>query len=306
MSSDTQLAALLLSNQLTRLEVAPLKAREFWGLVDRTDALGIDIGALLTDATVRAQVAKGEVSEQRLTGLLDATRAFAFEIERLGESGITLLSALDERFPVLLRDRMQYGCPPHLFAAGATDALLHRRLAIVTDAINDAIEPIVRQAVAGAVVASWATVVGAAGQSEHGRGPAIDSVVLDESGACGSTPIVVAADGINRAARSPDVRKLVQQQALCLVSPFVPDTAASGATSRARDAVVQAMADRTLVVACADGTGPTWATALASVEREPASVLSFTGPGSQPGNAALVGMGAVDIDHIDTLHNHLH
>jgi predicted Rossmann fold nucleotide-binding protein DprA/Smf involved in DNA uptake len=306
MSSDTQLAALLLSNQLTRLEVAPLKAREFWGLVDRTDALGIDVGTLLTDATVRAQVAEGDVSEQRLTGLLDATRAFAFEIERLREGGITLLSALDERFPVLLRDRMQHGCPPHLFAAGATDVLLLRRLAIATDAIDDAVEPVVRQAVAAAVVAGWATVVGAPGQSGNDDGQAIDAVVLDESGACGSTPIVVAADGINRAARSPDVRKLVQQQALCLVSPFVPDTTASAATSRARDAVVHAMADRTLVVACADGTGPTWATALASVEREPASVLSFTGTGSRPGNAALVGMGAVDIDHIDTLHNHLH
>ncbi|MDA3030800.1 MAG: DNA-processing protein DprA [Actinomycetota bacterium] len=305
MSSDTQLAALLLSNQLTRLDVAPLKAREFWGLVDRTDALGIDVGALLTDATVRAQVAEGDVSEQRLTGLLDATRAFAFEIERLGEGGITLLSGLDDRFPVLLRDRMQHRCPPHLFAAGATDALLHRRLAIAADAIDEVTEPIVRQAVAAAVVADWATVVGAPGQSGHGAGPAIDAVVLDEAGACGSTPIVVVADGINRAARSPDVRKLVQQQAFCLVSPFVPDTTASAATSRARDAVVQAMADRTFVVACADGTGPTWATALASVEREPASVLSFTGPGSRPGNAALVGMGAVDIDHIDTLHDHL-
>ena len=305
MSSDTQLAALLLSNQLTRLDVAPLKAREFWGLVDRTDALGIDVSALLTDPTVRAQVAHGDVSEQRLTGLLDATRAFAFEIERLGEGGITLLSALDERFPVLLRDRMQHGCPPHLFAAGATDMLLHRRLAIVTDAIDHTVEPIIRQAVAAAVVADWTTVIGAPGQAGNGEGPAIDAVVLDESGACGSTPIVVAANGINRAARSPDVRKLVQDHALCLVSPFIPETAASAATSRARDAVVHAMADRTLVVTCADGTGPTWATALASVEREPASVLSFTGPGARPGNAALVGMGAVDIDHIDTLHEHL-
>lgn len=306
MSSDTQLAALLLSNQLTRLDVAPLKAREFWGLVDRTDALGINVGALLTDAAVRSQVAAGDVSEQRLTGLLDATRAFAFEIERLGESGITLLSALDERFPVLLRDRMQHGCPPHLFAAGAIDALLHRRLAIVTDAVDESTEPVVRQAVAAAVVADWATVVGAPGQQSSGDRPALDAVVFDEANACGSKPVVIAADGINRAARSPDVRKLVQQQALCLVSPFVPDTTASAATSRARDAVVHAIADRTLVVACADGTGPTWATALASVEREPASVLSFTGPGSRPGNAALIGMGAVKIDHVNTLHDHLH
>jgi predicted Rossmann fold nucleotide-binding protein DprA/Smf involved in DNA uptake len=157
-----------------------------------------------------------------------------------------LLSALDERFPVLLRDRMQHGCPPHLFAAGATDVLLLRRLAIVTDAVVDAIEPIVRQAVAAAVVAGWATVVGAPGQSRKDDGQAIDAVVLDESGACGSTPIVVAADGINRAARSPDVRKLVQQQALCLISPFVPDTTASAATSRARDAVVHAMSNASL------------------------------------------------------------
>jgi predicted Rossmann fold nucleotide-binding protein DprA/Smf involved in DNA uptake len=292
--ADTPLTALLLSNQLTRLDAAPLKAREFWSLVDRTDALGIEVGDMQNDAL--ADVANGDVTSERLAALLGATRAFAFEIERLGEAGITVLSALDERFPPLLRDRLQHGCPPHVFVAGPTDELGRPSLAVVGgDTDSPEAHAAARQAVAAAVVADQSVV-------SPPPGSGLSNTVIDEAVACEGDLVVVTSDGINRAARDPDLRRLVQQQRLCLVSPFVPDAIASAAAGRARDTVVSALAHHTIVIACDDGTGATWAAAHAAVQREPGSVFAFLGDGARPGNHALVELGAQPIRHLDELH----
>ena len=318
--SDTPLAALLLSNQITRLAVAPLKAREFWALIDRTDALGLEVGELLAaprvgrdqsepNATsssqahpatdVLASVATDDVDVERLTALLAATRAFAFETERLAEAGVVAMSALDPRFPALLRDRLQHGCPPHLFAAGPADKLDRPSLAVIgRDTDSPATHSAARQAVAAAVVAAHSVVTGPPGSG-------LADTVVDEAVACEGDVVIVTADGINRSARDPALRRLVQQQRLCLVSPFVPDAAASPATTRARDTIVWALAHHTIVIAVDDGTGPAWATARAAVTCDPGSVFSFVGTGSEAGNHALVELGAQPIHHIDQLHEKL-
>ena len=119
--------------------------------------------------------------------------------------------------------------------------------------------------------------------------------------ACEAALLVLSAAGINRAAREPDLRKLVQAGAACLLSPFSPDAAESGAATRARNAMLHAVGTLTLVVSCEDGTGPIWGTAFDAVQREPASVVVVTGPDAPAGNHALAELGARQITAIDEL-----
>ena len=318
MTSDTVRAALLLSNRLVRIDVAPLKAREFWAVLDRTDVLGLDIGQLLADPaladtvladTVLADTAladtalAGAISGDRLRSLLDATRAFAFEVERLEEAGIHVVSALDERFPPLLRDRMAHGCPPHIFAAGGLDSAQRPTLSIVgetgtaTNATDtSALHDVARRAVAAAVVAEWAVAT-----ADSTTATDIAATVLDEAVACEAALMAFTASGINRAAREPGLRKLVQAGAVCLVSPFGPDASQSAAATRARNAMLHAVGSLTLVVACDDGTGPIWAAAFEAVQCEPASVVVVGGPNAPTGNRALAELGARELAHVDEL-----
>ncbi len=296
--ADTVRAALLLSNRLTRVDVAPLKAREFWSLVDRTDALDIELGQLLHEPALCDSIATDDVPAARVRSLLDAMRAFAFEVERLDESGVHIIAALDARFPQILRDRMGHGCPPHLFAAGAIDALSHSSLSIVGDGdVDDRAAATARHAVAAAVVADWSVSIP---DTDHPGDLA--AVAIDEALACEATTVVLSAAGINQVARQPDIRKLVQSNAICLASPFAPDAAASGAASRARDSMLHSLGSLTLVVSCADGTGPAWAAAFAAVEREPASVVTVVDADAPPGNRALADLGAHQLASIDELH----
>ncbi len=302
--ADTRRAALLLSNRLTRLAAAPLKAREFWALLDRTDALGVDVGQLLTDPARCDSVATDEVPADRLRALLDATRAFAFEVERLEESGVHLLSALDDRFPPLLRDRMHHGCPPHLFAAGALDVLAMPTLSIVGEG-NEWAQDAARRAVAATVVAGWSvTTPESHPQSSPESSATSDTAaaVLAEALACEASTVILASAGINQVARRPEIRRRVQDAAVCLVSPFAPDAGPNAAAVRARDSMLHAISTLTLVVACADGTGATWAAAFDAVQREPRSVVTVVGPEASAGNHALADLGAHALDSVDELY----
>lgn len=307
MNSDTVRAALLLSNRLVRLDVAPLKAREFWTVVDRTDALGLEVSELLSDPARCDDIAQdgitqdgdaaGSLTGDRLRSLLDATRAFAFEVERLEEGGIQVISALDDRFPPLLRDRMEHGCPPHVFAAGDLLTTQRPTLSIVGETnTTDDMHLAARHAVAAAVVAGWT--IATAGNTSAGD---LAATVVEEAVACEASLLVLSAAGINRAAREPDLRKLVQAGAVCLLSPFSPDAAESGAATRARNTMLHAVGTLTLVVSCEDGTGPTWSTAFDAVQREPASVVVVTGPDAPSGNHALAALGAQQLADIDDL-----
>ena len=296
--TDTARAALLLSNRLTRLEVGPLKAREFWSLVDRTDALGIDLGKLLSEPSLCDSVATDDVPADRLRSLLDAMRAFAFEVERLDEAGVHLLAALDTRFPPMLRDRMGHGCPPHLFAAGAVDGLGLPALSIVGQADGgDWAHDVARRAVAAAVVAGWSIATPDSSDASD-----LAATTIGEALACDAALVALAAAGINQIAREPALRRLVQSNAICLASPFAPDASASGATVRARNSMLHALGSLTLVVSCADGTGPTWAAAREAVEREPGSVVIVVDAQAPAGNVALADLGAQRLDTIDGLH----
>lgn len=308
MTTDSRLAALLLSNVLSDVGAEPLKAREFWTVVQRCDEAGVAVGDLMAAADGPVDrigiddIATDTITADRLRTLLGGVRSLAFESERLEEAGIRVLCAFDPEFPPLLRDRLLHHCPPHLFAAGDIGALQLDGLAVVGDDPGDADVPDetldrAAHAVAAAVVAGWSIVTAA---HSTGQG-AVGRRVLDERAACEARSILVAAGGINRAARVPHTRRDVQQQRVCLVSPFPPDAPATSASGRARDMVVQALATFTFVVGCSDGTGPTWSTVHDTVTREPSSVLTHVGPGAAAGNHALAALGARPVHHSNDL-----
>jgi predicted Rossmann fold nucleotide-binding protein DprA/Smf involved in DNA uptake len=295
-TDDTRLAALLLTNSITRVDAQPLRAREFWALVDHLDTHGVELGVLLgADRPEHAELPDG-LDPVRVHHLLDAMRALAFEIDRLAEGGVALISAFDENFPGLLRDRLGHRCPPRLFVAGPATWLPCDGLAIVgADDAVPAAHDVARSAVAEAVIAHAAVI------TDHIS--AMADTVTSEAIACEASLVAIAAEGINRTARTPAVRNRVHAGQVCIASAFAPEAPPTAVTTEARDSIVYALAHTTLVVAVHDGIGPTWRAALDAVQREPASVATWVGRGSLTGNAALARLGATPISTLDELHS---
>ncbi len=290
-SPDSTRAALLLTNRLVRLDAKPLTAREFWKLARR-----VDPGDLIHhDAATIAELAEVEPDEAaRFRTLLDAATALGFEEERLLDGGVSLVSALDDRFPSGLQQRLGSACPPFLLVAGPIDWLGRPGLGVVGSRnASDETLAAARESAQLAAQHDWPVVSGLA------RG--IDQDAMSAALDAGGSVIGVPAEGITRAARNADIRRHVHGGALCIASPYGPDAPFRAGNAMGRNKIVYALSRLTLVVSSDEGSGGTWAGATEALERQFAPVAAWTGTGATGGNAALVRRGAAPIDDLHEL-----
>lgn len=290
-SPDTLRAVLLLTNRLVRLEASPLTAREFWSLADR-----VEVGQLMSASpqSIAELAGGGDEEASRLRALLDAATAFGFEQERLADSGIELISALDPRFPAVLRDRLGTACPTFLLVAGPIEFLGRDALGVVgsRDADEAALD-VARRAGRLAVEHGRAVVSGLA------RG--VDQAAMWAACDAGGAAIGVPAEGIQRAARNADVRRQVHAGRLCLVSPYAPDAPFSVGAAMGRNKIIYALSTVTLVVAADNGTGGTWAGATEAIERRNTPIAIWSGAGEGQGNRVLIRHGATRVTDLAEL-----
>lgn len=290
-SQESVRAALLLTNRLVALDAKPLPAGEFWKLaerVDPADLLELDVAGIVD------LVGCAHDDAARYRTLLDASTAFTFEQERLLEGGVTLVSALDERFPAVLRGRLGAACPPFLLVAGAVELLGRPALGVVgsRDAAPEALE-VARDAARTAAVRGWPVVSGLA------RG--VDRAAMAAAIEAGGHAIGVPADGILHASRNAEVRRSVHDGHLCLASPFAPSAPFRAGNAIGRNKIIYALSQVAFVAAADEGSGGTWTGANEAIDRGYALVAVWAGGGAKRGNTALVERGATPITDVSTL-----
>jgi predicted Rossmann fold nucleotide-binding protein DprA/Smf involved in DNA uptake len=290
-SPDRARAALLLTNRLVPLDAAPMTAREFWQLVERVDPadlVGDDV------AGISQRVGVGHDEAVRLRTLLDAATGLTFEQERLHDNGISLVSALDARFPSALRSRLGTACPPFLLVAGPIEWLGRPGLGVVgSREASDVLLAVARRSGELAVGHRWPVVSGLA----RGVDQAAMAGALDADGEV----IGVPAEGISRAARSAEVRRRVHAGELCLASPYAPDAPFRPGNAMGRNKIIYALSQVTFVVSTDEGSGGTWAGATEALERRYARVAVWVGDGANDANHVLAARGAVAITDLTHL-----
>ncbi len=284
--SESSLVALLLTNRLVDVAVKPLSAGEYWALVAKVTDLDVLLGA---DEQVVTELLGGDAVEaRRITTLLDATTAFAYQRERLEEEGVRLLSTFDPGFPPRLLHRLGTACPAFLTVAGPVEWLSDGGLGVVgsRDASPAALE-VARSAAHVGVEAAVPVVSGLArGIDQQAMASALDG---------GGAVIGVPAEGLKVAARSPEVRRRVHNGELCITSPYAPGMRFTAGNAMGRNKIVYGLAGVTLVVCSDHGSGGTWEGAKESLRRSFGSVAVWSGDGEGPGNAALVKLGGSSI-----------
>lgn len=295
-SSSALRVALLLTNRLVDVAARPLTAREFWSLAERDSVDLADLADL--DATQLATVLEGDEHQaHRLRTLLDASRAFSFEAERLDDGGVAVISALDQQFPAGLRERLGPACPPFVLVAGPDDWPARvDRAALGIVGSRDAPEPLLtvaRRAGEYAVAQQWAVVSGMA------RG--IDLAGIDGALTVGGMVVGIPADGILRASRNADVRARVHAGELCIISPYAPDAAFTAGTAMGRNKIIYALSRLSLVVSCVEGSGGSWNGAIEALDHGYGTIAAWTGEAAAPGSHALVRRGAHSIGALDAI-----
>lgn len=294
--TDDGLAVLALTSRLAASpsatrdsdRLAPLGPKE-WARVARAlaaagatpaDLLGREpdeLAALLGDAPRAAEV---------IGRLAARATSLALEVERLAGRGIWLVSIADDAYPARLRDRLGDSAPPILYGAGAVELLEAGGVAIVGARDADPAAVQYAAAAAAAVARSGRPVV-----SGGARG--IDGAAMSGAAEAGGTVVGVVADSLERATRSPQVRALVADERLVLVSPYGADVPFSVGTAMGRNRLIYCLADAALIVSTAAGEGGTWAGATEALEAGWVPVYVRAGEGVPEGNGALIARGAI-------------
>jgi predicted Rossmann fold nucleotide-binding protein DprA/Smf involved in DNA uptake len=286
---DTALASLLLVNRLVDVDAKPLTASEYWPLLRQVD----DPGALLGEspADVASIVDGDDALAARIVRLLDAGTALSLRLDALGEQGIVPITPFDDDYPSRLRNRLGDASPPLLFCTGHPDLLAARSVGIVgsrevSKEGGEVAEALARQiAEHGAVLTS-------------GGSRGVDQLAMRAALAAGGSVVGVLADPLTHAVRPPDTRKHVIKGHLALCTPFPPDAAYSAANAMARNKIVYALNDTTIVVAVEEGADSTWDGATEALEHGFGEVKVWNGAGAGPDNEALVPLGAQPISSV--------
>lgn len=290
--SDGSLAALLLAQRLVETGVPALKASEYWSLLGRVD----EPAELLRGqaaSVVRDAGFDGDLAE-RVARLIDAATAFAFQLDELEQSGLRVVSSVDDAYPGALVERLGDKAPPMLYVAG-DPPLLGRSLLGVVGSRDVAPE--------GAAVATAA----AEAAAQHGLGlvsggaKGVDRLAMTAALGAGGVAVGVLAESLVRAVRDGDARRAVADEQLCFITPYKPTAGFSVANAMGRNKLIYALSQATLVVAADREEGGTWAGATEALRIGSAPVLVWSGPGGGPGNAALIERGGIAVSDVEEM-----
>ena len=120
--SDGSLASLMLVQRLVESAADPLSAKEYFALLERVPNPEAMLGQ--TAATLAAELGIDPNLAARVATRLEVPAVFAEALESMEESGLTVLTAVDEDYPPSLRSRLRTP-PPALYLSG--DDLKDRR-----------------------------------------------------------------------------------------------------------------------------------------------------------------------------------
>ena len=312
MRHEDSLATILLVSRLCADGLRPLKASEYWSLLDliggaSIDSMGRDADSAIDESDHPREglsVFLGHSTEQpapgcglsgdlgdRIVGLMGRATAVAFELDRLEQSGIRTLTAFDEHYPQQWLARLGAKAPPVMHAAGALDLLDTPGLGVVGSRdVSQTGGEVAKQ------VARLAARRGLPLVSGGARG--VDQLAMDAAFEAGGAVVGILAESLSRKLKRPDVRRAVYDGSTVMCTPYSPDTPFSAGNAMGRNKLIYAQATLTVIIASDDGSGGTWSGATEALKHGYGPVAVWRGDGEGPGNERLQQLGAAPVSSL--------
>ncbi|MDK1011409.1 MAG: DNA-processing protein DprA [Actinomycetota bacterium] len=230
----------------------------------------------------------------KINTLLETAGAATVEAADLGRFGITTITIVDDAYPNAFRQRLGNLAPPVIYAVGNLDLLSGDGVGIVgsrnvTEEGKTAAEEMAREAVRN----------GRSVISGGARG--VDSFAMNAAFMAGGTVVGVLADSLQGRIRKSGTLQAIDEGTVCLLSQQIPSAGFTPHAAMARNKLVYALSEVTVVVAADHETGGTWAGAIEALKKHNGRIAVWTGDGAGPGNSALVNIGGSPLTSPDQL-----
>jgi len=218
---------------------------------------------------------------ERVARLLERGARVALELENLYSRGIWAVTRVDPQYPAKLRDNLKHQSPPVLFGTGQIELLRLAGVAVVGSRnIDEVGTGFARQIGSRCAAAGVAVVSGGA------RGT--DRLAMEAAIDAGGTAFGVLADSLERTIHQPDLRQLLLDARLLLITPYAPTAGFSVGAAMGRNKIIYGLADFAVVVSSDFQEGGTWAGAVEALKAGWCPVFVRSGPHVPRGNRELV------------------
>lgn len=225
---------------------------------------------------------------ERVAGLLERGGRLALELENLATRGLWAVTRADAGYPAKLRQSLKHQAPPVLFGAGEITLLARAGVAVIGSRNLDPAGFAFAQGVGRRCAAARLPVVSG---GARGTDRVAMQAALDEGGRA----FGVLADSLERTVQQPDLRQLLQDERLVLVTPYSPTAGFSVGAAMGRNKVIYGLANYAVVVSSDLEKGGTWAGAVEALRGDWCPVFVRSGEDVPAGNRELLKRGAAPI-----------
>lgn len=242
-------------------------------------------------ADIEAGLGLSSAAASTVETLLRRGGQLAFELERLSNRGIWLVTRADDLYPERLKERLKATAPPVLFGCGRQEHLRRHGVAVVGS--RDADEASIDFATAlGRRLASddTALISGAA------RG--VDTTAMLAAADSGGIAIGVVADALEKTIRRQDLRSHIADGAVTLLSAYHPEARFTVGNAMGRNRLIYCLSELAVVVASGD-KGGTWEGALENLKAGWVPLFVRNTSAAPPANLDLIQAGAQALSRDD-------
>jgi predicted Rossmann fold nucleotide-binding protein DprA/Smf involved in DNA uptake len=225
---------------------------------------------------------------ERLTQLLGRSGRLALDLEALFSRGMWAVTRVDEQYPARLRESLKHQAPAVLFGAGDPTLLRRGGVAVIGSRnIDEAGAEFAKEVGRRAARVKLPVVSGGA------RGT--DRLAMEGALEADGVALGVLADSLERTIRQPDLRQLLLDSQLLLLTPYAPTAGFSVGGAMGRNKVIYGLAEFAVVVSSDFQTGGTWAGAVETLKAGWCPVFARDGENVPKGNRELLKQGAAPL-----------
>lgn len=235
-----------------------------------------------------------ETIANKVETLLETAGAATVEAADLKRYGIKTVTIVDDVYPSAFRQRLENLAPPVIYAVGNLDLLTGDGVGIVGSRNVSEDGKSVAERIGVEAVRNGRSVV-----SGGARG--VDSFAMNAAFMAGGTVIGALADSLQARIRKPGTLQAIDEGTVCLLSQQIPSAGFTPHSAMARNKLVYALSEVTVVVATDLESGGTWAGATEALKKNNGQVAVWSGEGAGPGNDALIRSGASRVTSVDQI-----
>jgi predicted Rossmann fold nucleotide-binding protein DprA/Smf involved in DNA uptake len=255
LTDDTKAIILLCGVLGKESAYKPLTQGEYTSLVQSLIDFQMRPKDLLQKMKIKEVAEASNIDIDRLEKLIGRGVELGFAVEEWQRNGIWIISRSDPEYPSMLKKNLKEKAPPLLYGAGDKSLLRGGGLAIVGSRnIDQAGEDFTRHVAKLCAKNSVKVVSGGA------RG--VDQIAMMSAISSGGVTIGIVSDSLLSKSLEKDFRNAIAHGNLLLISPFNPKAGFFAGNAMARNKLIYALADFSLVVSSDYNKGGTWSGAV--------------------------------------------